>query len=80
MARFIVIGQLFTQSARRGHPCTLDTFLVMIVFSLINVCSLTGFSLFYIHKVFKHYYMSRVITKVCDAVCEQYRRKSGYAF
>ena len=22
------IGQLFTQGARRGHPCTLDTFLV----------------------------------------------------
>ena len=22
------IDQLFTQSARRGHPCTLDTFLV----------------------------------------------------
>ena len=22
------IGQLFTESARRGHPCTLDTFLV----------------------------------------------------
>ena len=21
------IGQLFTQSTRRGHPCTLDTFL-----------------------------------------------------
>ena len=23
----LVIDQLFTQSARRGHPCTLDTFL-----------------------------------------------------
>ena len=23
------IGQLFTQSARQGHPCTLDTFLVL---------------------------------------------------
>ena len=24
------VGQLFTQSARRGHPCTLDTFLVIM--------------------------------------------------
>ena len=24
------IGQLFTQISRRGHPCTLDTFLVII--------------------------------------------------
>ena len=24
------IGQLFTQGARRGHPCTLDTFLVIL--------------------------------------------------
>ena len=23
------IGQLFTQGTRRGHPCTLDTFLVL---------------------------------------------------
>ena len=23
------IGQLFTQCARRGHPCTLDAFLVV---------------------------------------------------
>ena len=22
------IGQLFTEGARRGHPCTLETFLV----------------------------------------------------
>ena len=27
------IGQLFTQGARRGHPCTLDTFLVSVWFS-----------------------------------------------
>ena len=27
------IGQLFTQGARRGHPCTLDTFLVLVWFS-----------------------------------------------
>ena len=24
------IGQLYTQGTRRGHPCTLDTFLVLI--------------------------------------------------
>ena len=33
------IGQLFTQSMRRGHPCTLDTFLVYctyIIFLLIS--------------------------------------------
>ena len=24
------IGQLFTQGARRGHPCTLDIFLVLL--------------------------------------------------
>ena len=29
------IGQLFTQSARRGHPCTLDTFLVFFQFIVI---------------------------------------------
>ena len=27
------IGQLFTQSPRRGHPCTLDTFLVDLGFT-----------------------------------------------
>ena len=30
------IGQLFTQSARRGHPCTLDTLLVPTVFRYIT--------------------------------------------
>ena len=28
------IGQLFTQGARQGHPCTLDTFLVLLFFFL----------------------------------------------
>ena len=34
------IGQLFTQGARRGHPCTFDTFLVtspfINVFTILN--------------------------------------------
>ena len=34
------IGQLFTQGTRRGHPCTLDTFLVLkhLSFLLISNC------------------------------------------
>ena len=31
MAR-LDVGQLFTQSARQGHPCTLDTILVLVLF------------------------------------------------
>ena len=30
------MGLLFTQGARRGHPCTLDTFLVLFVFYPIH--------------------------------------------
>ena len=30
------IGQLFTQSTRWGHPCTLDTFLVFGCISLLE--------------------------------------------
>ena len=30
------IGQLFTQSARRGHTCTLDTFLVLVDLSFLG--------------------------------------------
>ena len=36
VARF-EIGQLFTQGARRGHPCTLDTFLVSYCFCFLNL-------------------------------------------
>ena len=31
------ICQLFTQSVRRGHPCTLDTFLVFLFVLRFNV-------------------------------------------
>ena len=30
------IGHLFSQGARRWHPCTLDTFLVLLAFSQVH--------------------------------------------
>ena len=39
------IGKLFTQSMRRGHPCTLDTFLVIYDFGqFANRVVLHGFT------------------------------------
>ena len=34
------IGQLFIHGMRRGHPCTLDTFLVFVFFSFLPSCHL----------------------------------------
>ena len=39
------IGQLFTQGARRGHPCTLDTFLVSNIFVEANAMNSAKFQL-----------------------------------
>ena len=45
------IGQLFTKGARRGHPCTLDTFLVLSISSLSFVLSiLSSFSSFHLFR------------------------------
>ena len=52
------IGQLFTQGARRGHPCTVDTFLVFICFNTITSHnSLYNGSVSFICRIF-----------VCDVV------------
>ena len=37
------IGQLFTQGARRGHPCTLDTFLFQHNIKLYFMASVLNF-------------------------------------
>ena len=52
-ARF-EIDQLFTQVGRRGHPCTLDTFLVLGLF-FIFLFHINQFSLFFLlfFKIFR---------------------------
>ena len=42
------ISQLFTEGARQGHLCTLDTFLVIIVYALNFVNFVNKLVLFFI--------------------------------
>ena len=86
------IGQLFTQSTRWEHPCTLDTFLVFSFFSE-NIVSLENENYSHYSVLFLFFiryrllsvckmpisYLNHVMRKPVYGICEQQRHRSACA-